>query len=113
MSRLGRVDVRAVEQDRARVRAPGMSAFIRLIERSNVDLPQPDGPMNAVTIVRGATRSEMSKSACFSPYQNEKSRSDEAVRRCGIERGGRGACVGGAGVGRGVAMRGHPNRPVM
>ena len=34
-------------------RAPGISSFIRLIERRKVDLPQPDGPMSAVT-ARGA-----------------------------------------------------------
>ena len=53
-------------------RAPGMSAFIRLIERRNVDLPHPDGPMNAVTERAGIVRFT-SNSACFSPYQNEKS----------------------------------------
>src|SRR3954454_3661573 len=51
-------------------RAPGSTSCIRLIERRNVDLPQPDGPISAVTL-RGAAASEMSKSACFSPYQNE------------------------------------------
>ena len=30
-------------------RAPGMMSFIRLSERRNVDFPQPDGPMSAVT----------------------------------------------------------------
>ena len=30
-------------------RVPGMMSFIRLSERRNVDLPQPDGPMRAVT----------------------------------------------------------------
>ena len=30
-------------------RVPGMMSFIRLSERRNVDLPQPDGPMSAVT----------------------------------------------------------------
>ena len=29
-------------------RAVGTRSFMRLIERSSVDLPQPDGPMNAV-----------------------------------------------------------------
>ena len=30
-------------------RAPGTMSFMRLSERRNVDLPQPDGPMSAVT----------------------------------------------------------------
>ena len=30
-------------------RVPGMMSFIRLSVRRNVLLPQPDGPMNAVT----------------------------------------------------------------
>ena len=30
-------------------RAPGMTSCMRLRERSTVDLPQPDGPMKAVT----------------------------------------------------------------
>ena len=44
---------------------------MRLIERRNVDFPQPDGPMSAV-MARGAMARSMSNSACFSPYQNEK-----------------------------------------
>ncbi len=47
-------------------RAPGMSAFSRLIERNSVDFPHPDGPMNAVTERAGMVRFT-SKSACFSP----------------------------------------------
>jgi hypothetical protein len=43
---------------------------MRLIDRRNVDLPQPDGPISAVT-VRGSTASVMSNSACLVPYQNE------------------------------------------
>ena len=31
-------------------RAPGMVSFIRLRQRRKVDLPQPDGPMKAVTL---------------------------------------------------------------
>ena len=30
-------------------RAPGMTSCIRFSDRSKVDLPHPDGPMNAVT----------------------------------------------------------------
>ena len=31
-------------------RAPGITSCMRLSVRSKVDLPQPDGPMNAVTL---------------------------------------------------------------
>ena len=31
------------------MRQPGISSFMRLSERRNVDLPQPDGPISAVT----------------------------------------------------------------
>ena len=44
-----RVDVLAVDADRPSTRVPGTMSFIRLSERRNVDLPQPDGPMSAVT----------------------------------------------------------------
>ena len=43
------VDVRPVEQDVAGHRGAGMSWCIRLRMRRKVDLPQPDGPMSAVT----------------------------------------------------------------
>ncbi len=33
-------------------RAPRMTSCMRLSERSTVDLPQPDEPMNAVTLLR-------------------------------------------------------------
>ena len=46
-----RVDVLAVELDVAVTRAPAMVSFIRLRQRRKVDLPQPDGPMKAVTLV--------------------------------------------------------------
>ena len=41
---------------------------MRLRQRSSVDLPQPEGPMKAVTWCLGMDM-EMSLSACFSPYQ--------------------------------------------
>jgi hypothetical protein len=44
-----------------------------LIDLRNVDLPQPDGPIRAVTDL-GGTFKEMLLSACFFPYQKEKSR---------------------------------------
>ena len=43
-------------------RAPGMTSCMRLSERSTVDLPQPDGPMKAVTL-RGGTVSATSATA--------------------------------------------------
>src|SRR6476661_7272276 len=51
---------------------PGIRSLSRLIERRKVDLPQPEGPMSAVT-ERGGTASEILWSACFFPYQNENS----------------------------------------
>src|SRR5258707_5515994 len=50
------------------VRVPGIRSFIRLSVRKNVDLPQPDGPMSAVTCF-SRMGIETSKSACFDPYQ--------------------------------------------
>ena len=43
------------------------------MERRKVDFPHPEGPIKAVT-ERGGTAIEMLLSACFFPYQNEKSR---------------------------------------
>src|SRR6266550_6660457 len=54
-------------------RTPGIRSLSLLIDLRNVDLPQPDGPMRAVTD-RGGTAIEMFLSACFFPYQKEKSR---------------------------------------
>ena len=34
-------------------RASGIRSFIRLIQRSSVDFPHPEGPMNAVTLFLG------------------------------------------------------------
>src|SRR5688572_26122578 len=50
-----------------------MSALSRLIERRNVDLPHPDGPMSAVT-ARDGIVIVTSKSACLGPYQKLNSR---------------------------------------
>ncbi len=47
-------------------RAIGIVSFIRLMQRSKVDLPQPDGPMKAVTARSGISRST-SYIACLSP----------------------------------------------
>ena len=47
-------------------RAPGITSCIRLRVRSTVDLPQPDGPMNAVTL-RGSIVIETSSTALNVP----------------------------------------------
>src|SRR4051794_28958016 len=44
--------------------APGTSSCIRLRMRRNVDLPQPDGPIRAVTRPAGMTRSTCSSTWC-------------------------------------------------
>ncbi len=46
--------------------APGMRSFMRLIERSTVDLPQPEGPIIAVIWLR-ATGRETPRTACDFP----------------------------------------------
>jgi hypothetical protein len=44
------MNVLAVEgQHAGDLRVPGMRSFMRLMHRKNVLLPQPDGPMSAVT----------------------------------------------------------------
>jgi hypothetical protein len=43
------VDVLAVERDVAADAAPSMVSFMRFRQRRKVDLPQPDGPISAVT----------------------------------------------------------------
>ena len=47
-------------------RPPGVTSCMRLRVRRNVDLPQPDGPMKAVT-ERGSTVIEMSSIALWAP----------------------------------------------
>ena len=44
----------------------GMVSFMRLMQRRNVDLPQPDGPMKAIT-ARSGMSTLTSFSACLSP----------------------------------------------
>src|SRR5690348_13590262 len=51
-------------------RVPSIRSFMRLRQRRNVVLPQPDGPIRAVT-ARSGIAMEMSQSACLSPYQND------------------------------------------
>src|SRR5882724_6804996 len=47
-------------------------SFRRLKQRRSVDLPHPEGPMNAV-IFRGATSRETAWSARLAPYHSERS----------------------------------------
>ena len=47
-------------------RAIGMVSFMRLMQRRKVDLPQPEGPMKAVTWFFGMS-TLTSNSACLSP----------------------------------------------
>jgi hypothetical protein len=47
-------------------RAPSMVSFMRLMQRRNVDLPQPEGPMKADTDFSGISM-ETSNNACLSP----------------------------------------------
>src|SRR5437899_120559 len=51
-------------------RTPSIRSFIRFRQRSSVDLPQPEGPMYAVTRCL-ATDIETSLRASLSPYQSE------------------------------------------
>ena len=89
----GRIERRVVDVARRRAGSrpcagsPGSRSCMRLIERRKVDFPQPDGPISAV-IERGGMSTVMSKSACFSPYQNENSRA-ASVPRCTRARGRR------------------------
>src|SRR3954466_13786998 len=46
-------------------------SFMRLMQRRSVDLPQPLGPMMAVTLLRG-NRMLMLNRACLGPYQRLK-----------------------------------------
>jgi hypothetical protein len=56
-----------------------MRSFIRLMHRRNVDFPQPDGPMSAVTCCSGISR-ETSSSACVSSYRTSMARASMTVR---------------------------------
>jgi hypothetical protein len=51
------VDILAVERDVALDAATSIVSFIRLRQRRKVDLPQPDGPMKAVTVLSGISTS--------------------------------------------------------
>ncbi len=47
-------------------RHPAMVSFMRLMQRRKVDLPQPDGPMKAITLRSGMSTLTFF-SACLSP----------------------------------------------
>jgi hypothetical protein len=51
---------------RPSIRVPGSTSCMRLTDRRNVDLPQPDGPIRAV-IVFGSTVIEMPSIALKEP----------------------------------------------
>src|SRR5258705_11347119 len=53
-------------------RVPAMTSCMRLRVRMNVDLPQPDGPMSAVTCL-GSSESVTPSMAFVLPYQAERS----------------------------------------
>ena len=59
------------------MRTLSIRSFIRLRQRRSVDLPQPEGPMNAVTCLAGMSI-VMSKSAWLSPSR------EVARRECTI-----------------------------
>ncbi len=54
------------------IRTPSIRSFRRLMQRSSVDLPQPEGPMKAVICFSGISI-EISFSAFLSPYQSDRS----------------------------------------
>src|SRR5688572_14911505 len=70
-------------------RALGMVSFIRLRVRRKVDLPQPDGPMKAVTCSRPISI-DTSSTAFLSPYQTL------TLRAVILSAGTAGACACGA-----------------
>ena len=52
---------------------------MRLRQRRKVDLPQPDGPIRAITERSGIVNGESNR-ACFVPYQNDSFRTSNFVR---------------------------------
>src|SRR4051794_411044 len=60
------------------IRNPGMRSFIRLKQRIKVLLPQPEGPIRAVILLRGISI-ETSRSASAAPYQTESARVDSTT----------------------------------
>ena len=64
-----------------RPRASGMMSFIRLSERRNVDLPQPDGPDERGDTLRAGMSSEMSVQR-FAWRRRRSRQSRTAILRC-------------------------------
>src|SRR5438105_12582121 len=62
-------------------RVPSIRSFMRLSTRRNVDLPQPEGPIRAVTERSGISRA-MSNSVCLVPYQKESPATLNLARAC-------------------------------
>ncbi len=60
------------------IRTVSIRSFMRFMQRSRVDLPQPDGPIRAVTSPRG-TSMVISNSAWTLSYHRLKSRTDTMV----------------------------------
>ena len=86
------VDVDAVEQRSAPPSAaPGTSSCMRLRMRRNVDFPQPDGPMSAVTL-RAGISSDTRSSTCGCRTTRSTRRGRERRRR---RVGGAGRCAAG------------------
>ena len=77
------------------IRAPVIRSFIRLKQRSSVLLPQPEGPIRAVILLRGMSI-VMSLSARDGPYQTERPRVESTIGSLGSRRCG----GGGAGLDR-------------
>ena len=69
-------------------------SFIRLKQRSSVLLPQPDGPIKAVILLRGMSI-VMSLSARREPYQTERPRVESTIGSAGAERPAAGAAAAG------------------
>src|SRR3546814_2089950 len=83
-----------------------ITSFMRFRQRRKVDLPQPDGPISAVTSLRLMSRSTC-LSACFSPYNTLTSRARILTGTAGwvtaaAEYTARGGPVATAGAGTGV-----------
>src|SRR5919112_1931241 len=73
-------------------RAPGTVSCIRLRQRSNVDFPQPEGPMIAVTCPRG-TPKEMSRTTRIEPkYASNDSTAIDTSRSIAAEPESRSGC---------------------
>ena len=80
-------------------RAPGTMSFIRFSERRNVDLPQPDGPMSAVTWFGQDLEVDAFEDPMAAVVEVQAGHVDLGL-------------TGGAGLGEGGWTSGSPARPV-